>query len=200
MRWCAIALGLPVIGLCLAADDEPTKVPPGLENARKEYKAALGKAQAEYNRSVTNAAEEHKKRLKDLQQAETKAGNLDAALAARDELRALEMNGPPLLAEGKDPAVAKGKWVTGTWIIRHHPNGSIRTYVIRSDGQVTFLEGHVKGQLKRSGESFTLDFGEGKFERITFAGGRLFVEHYNPKSDFEKNLPGQIGVGVLKKR
>lgn len=177
---------------------DPVKPPASLESARKEYKAALTQAQTGYNQAANKAAEEQKQRLKELQQTETKAGNLDAAVAIRDELKALTDAGPPLL--GGNEWAGRAKWVEGTWEVIYPPGKAVRTYVIKPDGDVTFVEEKRSGKLKPSGDSFLLDLDDGKLSRLTFGGGRVFDEGFDPKSSFGKGPPTVIGVGTLKKK
>ncbi len=86
MRRSFVGVGmlLGIVAVCVAADA------PALEKARKEYTAALAKAQADYNAAAERAAEVFKKKLRDQQEADTKAGKLDSAVAIRDEIKNLE--------------------------------------------------------------------------------------------------------------
>jgi hypothetical protein len=86
---------------------------------------------------------------------------------------------------------------SGVWAITYTPNRATRTYTVKEDGSVLFVEAGTKGRLTRKGADLLLDFGDGKLERVTLArDGRLFVEHFNPKAAFPDGFPDQIGIGV----
>lgn len=185
-----------LVGLAVAAP------PPKLESLRGEYKAALVAAQADYNKAVQKASEAHKAKLTALQSELTKSGALDGAVSVREELKTLEPGQLPLFSEGKDDPTARSRYISGTWKLRHHPNRSVRTYVIGPGGDVHFVEENLRGLLVANGSTFLLDFGEGKIERVTFGGGRMFVEHYNPKANLARKPehPDAVGVADLVKK
>jgi len=178
-----IALAVALAACTLAA--EPAKTPDGLAKARAEFKDELARAKAEFDEAVKKAVDGHRARLKELLDAETKGGNLDEALAVREEIRGLEPG-------------RKVAWVAGTWRIKYHPNRTTRTYVIRATGEVEY--GDRKAVLKVQADALLLDFGDDKVERLTFAGDRLFVEHFAPRRNFGSGDPDQIGVGELVKK
>lgn len=96
----------------------------------------------------------------------------------------------------KGSATETAQPFVGVWQIKYCPNKTIRTYVILPSGDVEY-EG-ARSQLKPMGESTLLEVG-GKLERLTFKGGRVFVEHFSAKSGFANNEPDQVGVGELMK-
>jgi hypothetical protein len=183
MRKLAMTALVVVSAACMLAA-EPAKTPEGAK-ARAEFKEELAKAQADFDDAVKKAGDGHRARLKELLDAETKAGNLDEAPAVREEIRGLE-------------AGRKGAWVAGTWRIKYHPNRTTRTYVIRATGEVEY--GDRKAVLKAQADAILLDFGDDKVERLTFAGDRLFVEHFAPRRNFGSGAPDQVGVGELVKK
>jgi hypothetical protein len=86
----------------------------------------------------------------------------------------------------------------GTWTVKYHPNQAVRVYLVSADGEVSFPDGTSKAKLTVKDREILLDFSDGKIERWTLGrDGRLFVEHFNPKSNFP-DTPDQIGVGTLK--
>jgi len=87
----------------------------------------------------------------------------------------------------------------GTWTVTYHPNRAVRVYTVTAEGDVSFAESGTKGKLAVKDREVILDFADGKLERWTLGhDGRLFVEHFNPKSSYPDNPPDQIGIGVLK--
>jgi hypothetical protein len=177
-----------MVGLCwLVPGVGPTaRVVDDLELSRKEFATAVQKAQAQYDAAVKSAADVHRARVQAALDRATKAGDLDRALGLRSELQGLGGDVLPLFG-------ASGEVVPGRWRITYFPNGVRRTYVVKSSGEVTCTEANLKGRLRRDGSSVFLDFEEGKLERLTFAGSRVFVEHFNPKESFPQIC--QVGVG-----
>lgn len=87
----------------------------------------------------------------------------------------------------------------GTWTVTYHPNRAVRVYTVTADGEVTLAEFGGKGKLAVKDREIILDLGDGKLERWTLGrDGRLFVEHFNPRSTYPDSPPDQIGIGVLK--
>jgi hypothetical protein len=175
------------------AFQESGKIPTSVKVriAGTEYEKTIRAAQAALEKAYEQA-------IKDA----TKALKIEEAEAFRTELKALQPSRTGTAGEKEDLPTVQGKWVAGTYNILYTPNHTTRIYVVRPNGEVTY--GKLKATLKpyrRSG-SFTLEIGEEteKIERITFADGRMFVEHFNPKSDFGKNPPEQIGIGEIVKK
>ena len=44
-----------------------------------------------------------------------------------------------------------------------------------------------------------MNFGDGKLERLTFVGGRVFVEHYANISDLDRKHPTAVGIGLRRR-
>ncbi len=202
MRSCTLMIGLVLTGACVAADDKPVKLPPAFEAAKKEFKTAVGRAEADYNKAVQKAAEDYKAKLKAVQETETKAGNLDTALAVRDEIKALTDDSLPLFDDSKEKELTamKGKVVVGTWDVTVTPGRTTRTYLLKADGELLSVEDKKTWKLKKVGDSLLADTVDGRISRFTFASGRLFEEMYESKTNLEKDLPQFIGIGVLKKK
>lgn len=173
------------------AFEDSGKIPdsPKMGNAAADYQKVSKAAQTALEKAYESAIKESTKALK-IEQAE----------AMRTELKALQPNTSSsrvVFDKGEGPA-AKGKWVAGTWNIRYTPNRTERTYVVKANGDAVSLDGKMIGPLKPQDGAFLLDFGD-RIERITFANTRMFVEHFYPKGDLERNLPNQIGIGELVK-
>ena len=82
----------------------------------------------------------------------------------------------------------------GTWRVTY-TNNAVRTYEVGSDDTVRFMEENLQARVQR-GEEVLLQFDDGKLERWTLAGTRLFVEHWNPASKYPQQPPTVIGIGV----
>lgn len=166
----------------------------GIEDDRIAFHEILRDAQQQYDAVVRKAADQFKEKLRLAVPVETKAGNLDKAVALRDEADALDKPGPPLFGDGTEVPLALAAFVPGTWDVAYYPNHWRRRYVIQPSGEVWCDSEKLKGKIERKGGFFVLDFGDGKLERLTFAGRRLFVEHYIPKESYPKE-PNQVGIG-----
>jgi hypothetical protein len=166
-----------------------------MEQAEKDYAAALAKAREEYNVAVTKAHEMHKLRLAELLAAEAKAGRVSPALA--DEIKKLDADGPQVLVgEDLNPKDKKQAKYVGVWFIRYSPD-TTRTYTIKNDGDVTFMDEKKAAKLDLKGS--TLNFGDGKVERLTFVGARVFVEHFANINDLDRKYPTAVGIGTRKR-
>lgn len=86
------------------------------------------------------------------------------------------------------------QFLQGTWSVTY-TNGAKRTYTIESDGGVAFEEEQILGEFAGGGY-LLLEFDDGKLERITPAGSRLLVEHFDPRNRFPNHPPTHIGIGV----
>jgi hypothetical protein len=127
----------------------------------------------------------------------TKALKIEQAEAIRTQWKEVFASGTTTKAPEKEsPVVPKGKFVPGTYSVRYL-NTHVRTYVVKASGEILFVEDGKRENLKPvpGSASFWIDFGDDKSERLTFADGRLFVEHFNPSADRGKNPPAQLGVG-----
>jgi hypothetical protein len=188
---------LAIIGTCVWAAELP-KLPNDALRARADYRDAKAKAGAVQADSLRRATEDYKKRLKEIMEKETKSGNLDGALAVREEIKGLDApakEGGSKTDPKADPP--SRRMVTGLWSIKYHPNKTGGAIEVKPDGLVTYEDGKTKkGQLLKQGEFFVMESGE-RFERFTFAGNRLFIEHYLSKAHYERNEIDQIGVGQL---
>ncbi len=180
---------LTLTGLSLAAAQEFKSTP--AKQAQTTYEEAVKKLNEEYGKNLNKLQEKY---LADLEGARKEAlsnNKLDEAqriLSASQEIK-------EQLSDTPTPA-QRTAWVPGTWRIIYHPNQVERIYVIKRSGLVVFPPENARGQLRFVGNDLTLDFGGEAVERLTFVGNRrLFVEHYNPRSDYPKKL-NQVGIGT----
>lgn len=187
MRWTALLVATAWIA---ATTDH--QVPTGageLEKSRLEFATTVRKAQTDYDAAVQAAAEKLRPRLQIALERATKARQIDVAKTLMAELDGLGAGALPVFGAGGGDAVP------GTWSIKYHPNGVRRTYVVKPNGDVSCTEGTsaFTGKIKKEGADLLLDFNDGKLERLTFAGNRVFVEHYDPKGSFPQLA--QVAIG-----
>jgi hypothetical protein len=107
---------------------------------------------------------------------------------------------PGLLGRAEEPADSQVAVLAGERKIVY-THDAVRVYSIDTDGKVSFDEEKLKGQIKRKGSALLLQFdGDDRIERLTLGtDGRLFVEHFNPKSDFPDGKAKHMGIGVRQK-
>jgi hypothetical protein len=101
-----------------------------------------------------------------------------------------------------DPPIERVGKLAGEWAITYS-HGAMRSYIINDHGKVTAKVDHatLTGQITlKDGQHFLEFEGDGKLERLTLRqDDRLFVEHYNPKSDFLRARPTVTGNGLRQK-
>jgi hypothetical protein len=166
------------------------------ERAKAKYLAALEKAQQKYSDEAQQLFAEHLRDLEAVLETETKAGRLEVAVAVRDEIQRLRMEGPSVFAEAPPTSLRQAiARLTGTWQVVF-PSGAIRVYVVDAKGNVSFPAEQRVAKLKGQPRELLVDFEDGKLERWTIADGRLFCEHWDPKTDFGKQSPALISVGA----
>ena len=88
----------------------------------------------------------------------------------------------------------------GAWKVAYSV-GTVRNYVITSDGQVTQDDHDGKPpkttKLLVKGNDVLIDLQEGWIERLRINGKVLAVEHYNPKALYPAGQPNAKGTGTL---
>ncbi len=186
------ALAALVLASLLPASLLPAEVGaeenPVMLRYRERYHQAIKSASAAYNDAVSSAMKVYLEALDNLAREDTRTGALNAAVALRKE-RAKTVSDAPLLFEGRVAAPA------GEWNIIYS-NDYKRTYKIDRNGKVTDSRG-IKFTFRVEQDAFFLDGSDGKIERLTFTPYRLFVEHWNPGSDFaEGKPPSEFGIGT----
>jgi len=168
----------------LAANDTPTGLAdppksPAAHDAQRRYTAAIAIANQEYKHALIAA---DKTRLEDLQAA------WKSAALARDTAEIQRINAAKSAAQSElekhqtfdNPDAA----LAGKWKVRY-ATGSIRHYIFAPGGHVHFTDENRNGRLANG----VLDFNDDRAERITPAGDRLLVEHFNPKETFPNGIP-----------
>ena len=93
--------------------------------------------------------------------------------------------------------------LAGTWKITF-PKGEMRTYAISVDGFATAYDvdasgkvtGSVRKKMTLKGGDVLIEFQEGVIERLKMSGGKLLMDHFNPKTLYPHSPPTTTGTGV----
>lgn len=178
------------------------------ESGKTPTSAKLGTAVGEYTRATKQARTTLDKAYDQAVKDYTKGLKIELAEAVRREWK--ESQAPMVVAKApekgpppKADPVSKGKWIVGRWEITYTPNRSKRAYIIAADGSLVVERENgedLKFRIRQKGGELFLDFSDDKVERLTFAGNRLFIEHFAPAGNLERNVPDQIGIGELAKK
>jgi hypothetical protein len=178
------------------------------ESGKTSTTAKMGTAVGEYTRATKQARTALDKAYDQAVKEYTKALKIESAEAVRSEWK--ESQAPMVVAKvpeknlpPKADPVPKGKWIAGRWEISYTPNRSKRAYIIAADGSLVIERENgedLKFRIRQKGGELFLDFSDDKVERLTFAGNRLFIEHFAPAGDLARNVPDQIGIGELVKK
>lgn len=167
----------------------------------EEENPELAQAEAQYRKDIEFATkairDRYLSRLDSLKRQLGARGDARAAVAIQEEIDRVLASVPD---ENIAAAAAR---LAGTWKITY-TNGDSRTYVITADGAASFLsfdaEGRVYGTNKKKlllkGGDVLVEFQEGAIERLKLAGGKLQVEHFNPKAQYPRGQPAAKGTGV----
>jgi hypothetical protein len=175
---------IAIFSVTVAANSTSPDLPdpprsPASHDAQRRYIAAIALANQEHKQSLITA---DKTRLEDLQAA------WKTAALTRDTAEIQRINAAKSAAEAElekhqaidNPDAA----LAGKWKVRY-ASGSIRHYVFAPGGHVHFTDENRNGRLANG----ILDFNDGRAERITPAGDRLLVEHFNPRETFPNGIP-----------
>lgn len=169
--------------------------------APQEENPELAQAQAQYRRDMEFATkptrDRYLSRLDSLKRQLGSRGDARGAVAIQEEVDRIMASIPD---ESLVTAAAK---LAGTWKITYS-TGELRTYAVSSDGSVSFLHfdptgrlsGTTKKKLLLKGGDVLVEFQEGAIERLKVSGGKLLVEHFNPKTLYPKGQPAAKGTGV----
>lgn len=157
----------------IPVDDVPAKV----KLAAVEYNNAMARAKASYDADSARASRAFLSQLERAKALYMRDSDLEGANAVQAMIDNFDGAGSSAL--------------DGDWAIKYL-NGATRVY--RLDGSkfeavsATGTNGRsetVKGEIEsRKDNEVVIRFTDGKLERITLAGERLLVEHFNPASGF----------------
>jgi hypothetical protein len=183
----SVLLGLFAIQAATGNDNANKAMTP----AKHSFDTAIEAASKEYTKATDKARAEYAARLDKLIESATKAGNIDAALAIRDERRRLDS-----IAVYPPSRVAD---LEGIWEIRY-TNKSVRIYIIDRDGRIKAAAKDGKNRamtIRAEGDNLLARDGS-IVERFKIDGGRLIIEHYNPSSGAvygKEDPPDCVGFG-----
>lgn len=80
----------------------------------------------------------------------------------------------------------------GIWRVAY-TSSAVRHYQFDDAGKV-HVSG-MKGKAYIQNKDLLFDVNDGKLERATLFGNRLFIEHYNPSSTYPAEFPAALGIG-----
>ena len=158
------------------------KLPDAAQKAAQRYTKQLEAARAAFEAKQRAALTLHVEQLTRLQQACTAAGDLDGARAI--QARIVELEGPVDAGLRMDE-------LRGTWAATYS-NGD--TYERRFHGR---NQVNKAARLQRRDGDLIIEYPDDlrTIERITIGQGRIFFEHFNPKSTYPEGRPALLGVG-----
>jgi len=196
MRLLQCSIFVACATLSVSAYGQPAKPPGQLESVRADYRKVLEKIQVSNDAAVKLAAEDYKRQLVLLLDAETKAGRLDAALLVRDEIANIDASTGPNTKLATKAALKKAlggtkwKWDESPLILQSdglakHPGWDASKIVTKwevVDRRTVILIIEKGRNINRYA---ILEFSESldEFKGFDFEQGRLEVK---------KRLPGSI--------
>ena len=159
----------------------------------QEESPELAQAQAQYRRdmefSTKPIRDRYLSRLDSLKRQLGARGDARGAIAVQEEMdRVKDVGG------GLDR-------FAGVWSVKY-PNGTVRTYSITAEGILRMTEENgVRitpriAKIMIKGSDFLVESAEGTIERLTLAGNKLMVDHYNPKTTYPAGAPALRASGV----
>jgi hypothetical protein len=161
------------------ADD--AKLPAAAKASLEKLAKAEAKLEADYNKGLAGERQKTVAELDKAMKAATKAGDLDAALAVKARIEALQkqIGGEDLLGEGpKKPAVDLGKQIVGRWQV-DKSNGINAIIEFQADGGVVAAAGPftVMGRwhVEKDGIDLIWGMDPRRLERLQFEGPDRFV-------------------------
>lgn len=136
-------------------------------SADKKYAAAIEKADKDRAAAVAAATAEYVRSLKELMAAQTKKGDLDAALATRERIKVVEAGAAPAPAASGANPLAGTSWVTD--------KGA--TFEWKPDG--TFLhKGGPRPCVKVDATRYVIYFDNARLDLIQFDKELTKFEHW----------------------
>jgi hypothetical protein len=163
---------------------------PSAQAAKHKYDAALRKADEEHVRQIKDAKKVFLDDLDAALKEATRAVNLPEANKIDQAIKQLK--------SGEYPPQRKAAGaISGIWEITY-TSGVVRVYDLTSEKDIRWKEnGRImgKGRLLKDNGDIVIDLHDGKRDRITFAGERLFVEHFNPAAEYPNGRAAAMGVG-----
>ncbi|MCL2648850.1 MAG: hypothetical protein FWD61_17940 [Phycisphaerales bacterium] len=178
----AIISALVAYSVILAAQAEAPATQPAMKSpdavaAMKAYSEATAKAQAEYDRAVNAAKVKATEALEAAMAKATKAGNLDEAIAIRENLKHVKPDPTP--EDKRKAEIALAKQLLGTWDMTCPTDSSWRAKMeFRADGTfymkstITISEGTWRiadnqiRLMKKNNDIWSAELDDGKLNLI----------------------------------
>lgn len=149
--------------------------PPDLAQARTLY-------QKDVEFATRPIRDRYLSRLDVLKRSLGSRGDARGALAVQEEIDRV-----------RDIGVGLDRFA-GVWSVKY-TNGTVRTYSITAEGGLSVIEENGvritprTAKISLKGSDFMVESAEGTIERLTLAGNKLTVEHYNPKTNYPSGVP-----------
>ncbi len=188
----ALAAGAPGVGA--KSEAEPRSA--AAKAAIRKYDKAMEKAMQAYSREAEIAKKGAATELAVALKAATRAANLEEANRIKAMIEGLDDEVG--LGNGSAPDVRAGKFPHGTWEVTYL-NGNRHLYGFDGRGSVRCsLSGRVihSGKLRREDHDLIATFDGDIIERFSFAGDRLFVEHFRPANRYPDASASDIATGL----
>ncbi len=165
------------------ADDEPQELAQARGTYLKEIEFATRPIRDRYG-----------SRLDVLKRTLGARGDARGAAAVQDEIDSLKSS---------SIVATEAPKIFGTWFVNYGSNGS-RRITLKADGTALLQEVNGSpvvpprpGKLVVKGPDLLVEFeGDVVIERLTASGGKLTVEHFNPKGTYPVGPPAARGTAV----
>lgn len=181
---------LSIALLCMAASggDEGQHLPPEATTAKEAYQHAVEQATKDYNDKLDSAKAAYLKRLDSVMSSETRKGNLEGALAVRDEIKSAAMTDPTGLL----------RVPVGTWHVKWM-SGEINYVLGESSADVPSNGGHCRTPTRHGNQMIMLWDNYPTVDRVTYLGHNvLLAELWHDRNSYRQGLPPfLVGLGQL---
>jgi hypothetical protein len=175
--------------------------PTALRDARADYIRDVGNIQLDAIKAKEAAVKKYIKKLEEVKKLRTQLGDLDGALAVRDEIELMKA-GAPAVAEVPKPAELN---LDGEWQFHFQKGYPPRSNYIIKGNRVTYRELRdrpdsqlIQGVWKMVDGSIQVEFDTKPAQRPETwsigSDGRLYTLIYAPEVSVD--LPAVFGVGV----
>lgn len=199
MKRSAAVIGIVVIALATVAPgagDDADNAPKtaAAKSALRKYEKSLEKAQQAFAREAGTARKTATAELEVAMKAATRAANLDEANRIKAAIDAMRDDAAG--QSGRAPRAVAG--LSGSWQTVYVGPENRHVHEFRDDGTVrnTFVgHGEWTAKLERDAAGNTVARYPQFIERYTVAGGRLYVEQFNP-ARYPDAAPGFVAIGV----
>lgn len=174
----SLVVGLASLGEVARGEEEPAE----LAQARTSF-------QKDVDFATRPIRDRYLSRLDSMKRSFGSRGDARAALAVQEESDRVKEIGAGL------------ERYAGVWSVKYG-NGTVRIYSISPEGMLNVAEENgVRitpriAKITLRGTDFMVESAEGTIERLTLAGGKLIVEHFNPKTSYPNSAPALRATGT----